>query len=100
MKTVCSCYRTLSSISGRKYQDRCTGTKEIDICNCGGDRTRCDFYPEVRKKANECVKTETLVGLIDGAVDKLLHKSPNDTTTDIVIDLLKMKELIEKDVTK
>lgn len=29
----------------------CWGTKECDQCNCGGDMSRCDFYPEVREKA-------------------------------------------------
>jgi len=29
----------------------CNGTKERDVCGCGGDETKCDFYPEVRKKA-------------------------------------------------
>ena len=33
-----------------KYE-YCTGTKEQDECSCGGDRTKCDFYPEVREKA-------------------------------------------------
>lgn len=28
----------------------CWGTKECDQCSCGGDRTRCDFYPEVREQ--------------------------------------------------
>jgi hypothetical protein len=30
----------------------CFGTRERDRCSCGGDRTKCDFYPEVRAKAN------------------------------------------------
>lgn len=30
----------------------CWGTKECDECNCGGDETKCDFYPKVREKAN------------------------------------------------
>lgn len=25
-------------------EDRCFGTKEIDICSCGGDKRKCDFY--------------------------------------------------------
>ena len=29
----------------------CYGTKEEEECTCGGDRTKCDFYPEIRKKA-------------------------------------------------
>lgn len=31
----------------------CWGTRECDECNCGGDRTKCDFYPEVREKAKK-----------------------------------------------
>ena len=33
-----------------KYE-YCTGTKELDECSCGGDRTKCDFYPEIREEA-------------------------------------------------
>ena len=29
----------------------CNGTKEQDPCKCGGDRSKCDFYAEVRQKA-------------------------------------------------
>lgn len=25
---------------------RCIGTKEIDICSCGGDKSKCDFYQQ------------------------------------------------------
>lgn len=31
----------------------CWGTRECDQCNCGGDQTKCDFYPEVREKAKK-----------------------------------------------
>jgi hypothetical protein len=27
----------------------CFGTKEVDRCTCGGDKAKCDFYPEKRK---------------------------------------------------
>lgn len=30
---------------------KCMGTKEVDVCSCGGDCRKCDFYPEKRKKA-------------------------------------------------
>lgn len=29
----------------------CLGTKEVDYCNCGGDRSKCDFYENVRREA-------------------------------------------------
>lgn len=36
-----------------KEVGRCYGTREMDFCSCGGDRTKCDFYPEVREKAKK-----------------------------------------------
>ena len=29
---------------------RCYGTKEREICQCGGNESKCDFYPEKREK--------------------------------------------------
>ena len=31
----------------------CYGTKEKDVCNCDGDRSKCSFYETVREKAAE-----------------------------------------------
>lgn len=31
----------------------CWGTKECDECSCGGDETKCDFYPEVRENGRK-----------------------------------------------
>ena len=28
----------------------CWGTREIEECTCNGDRSRCNFYPQVRTK--------------------------------------------------
>ena len=32
---------------------RCWGTKEKDVCDCDGDRSRCSFYESVREKSAE-----------------------------------------------
>ena len=29
---------------------RCMGTAEVDPCKCGGDPSKCDFYPEKRNR--------------------------------------------------
>ena len=29
----------------------CSSTKECDACSCGGDKTKCDFYPDIKRKA-------------------------------------------------
>lgn len=39
------CYETLVGV--------CSGTRELDECNCNGDRCKCDFYPEIRIEANK-----------------------------------------------
>lgn len=59
MKNKCDCYyedRYLADYTPLmkpiyKTVTRCNGTRERDECSCGGDRTKCDFYPEVREKA-------------------------------------------------
>ena len=62
MKNKCDCYHiqterrhTYHITAEPIYYDAevgvCWGTKERDRCACGGDRTQCDFYPEVRAKA-------------------------------------------------
>ena len=33
--------------------DYCCNNKKRDVCSCGGDRTKCDFYLEVREKASK-----------------------------------------------
>ena len=31
----------------------CYGTKEKDVCSCGGDKSKCNFYEHVRAEAAE-----------------------------------------------
>lgn len=51
----CLCYRAEGYGSGDVA--RCAGTKENDPCGCGGDCTKCDFYPEIRASAVKKTKT-------------------------------------------
>lgn len=51
----------------------CYDTKECDECRCGGDETKCDFYPEKRKKKPTRVKVrvvKTSDWLTRGMTDK------------------------------
>ena len=48
---VCDSYTTHSG------ESRCLGTKEVETCSCGGDESKCDFYPEKRKKAEKLLNT-------------------------------------------
>ena len=38
-------------------ESRCLGTKEVETCSCGGDESKCDFYPEKRKAAEKGLTT-------------------------------------------
>ena len=42
----------------------CFGTMERDQCSCGGDRTKCDFYPEAREKAKKKENTTSYKEII------------------------------------
>ena len=55
----CNCYNVrIDRIYGNEVKyGVCLGTKEIDRCNCGGDESKCDFYPEKRKKAEKLLNT-------------------------------------------
>lgn len=35
----------------------CWGTKEREECKCGGDQTKCDFYPEKREETKKPMNT-------------------------------------------
>lgn len=40
--TLCECW--LSDYDNRHHY--CNGTKDRELCGCGGDRSKCDFYKE------------------------------------------------------
>ena len=48
----CDSYRRYIDCLGESF-GRCLGTKEIEACDCGGDESKCDFYPERRKKSKK-----------------------------------------------
>ena len=48
----CDCYRRYPDILGETI-GRCLGTKEIETCDCEGDESKCDFYPEKRKRSRK-----------------------------------------------
>ena len=45
--SVCSCYRDMENWLHERGV--CYGTKECEPCSCGGDESKCNFYPEKSK---------------------------------------------------
>lgn len=52
----CNSYRVRVSTSGRSH-GVCYGTKECEICFCGGDASKCDFYSEKKDIPNKMLNT-------------------------------------------
>lgn len=79
----CDCYKTLKKLCYSPFCNQsyyqtvgiCYGTKEREECHCDGYKTKCDFYPEVRDKAQfelEYKRVETNADYIRKMNDKEL----------------------------
>lgn len=51
----------------------CYGTKECERCNCGGDKSKCNFYPELRVEAEFDKLKNSLDYKICAAISLLLE---------------------------
>jgi hypothetical protein len=50
---ICKCYTAEKNFLGKV--GTCWGTAERDACSCGGDKSKCDFYPNVREEEKKPV---------------------------------------------
>lgn len=83
---------------------RCWGTKEKDICDCGGDRSKCSFYESVRaaaaaEKNNSDIKgvsneIENLIGEYWGGDPAYYTNSKNEEEADTAKLCCKILEAI------
>lgn len=72
----CDCYHIESearwlvngdgcAVCGTINVPRCWGTKERDVCDCGGDKSNCNFYERVRIEAAEEKKSSERKDVLD-----------------------------------
>lgn len=86
----CSCYH---EVFGHTV---CHGTKEMDVCDCGGDQKKCSFYEEVRNKAKKhtfTIAEPSEKGTIITA--DLYSKTLKDILSMFYIDVLQMMDWSE-----
>ena len=57
----CNCWEEKEIIMGyyldwpvKKVKQICNGTKEREACDCNGDVSKCNFYPDKRKEKTMC----------------------------------------------
>lgn len=64
MSKRCDCYEEkYNPFDGDVVAAICNGTKERNICDCGGDLLKCDFYAAVRQKASYIANKEVILGV-------------------------------------
>lgn len=79
--SVCSCYRDRENWLHERGV--CYGTKECEPCSCGGDESKCDFYPEKRKTKPQ-TNADRIRSMTDEDLASLLSVSD---CCDCVLDL-------------
>lgn len=67
----------------------CWGTKECEECSCGGDRTQCNFYPEVRKKARENLSIQDAINHFKYGISHDIFSEPVTSYAKLAIKALK-----------
>ena len=61
------------------YTGHCHGTKECDPCKCGGDASKCDFYPEMRHGAqSELEAAQDKISQLEKQIDRMLDQMHGD----------------------
>lgn len=62
------------------YYSSCCGTKEKDVCDCCGDKSKCNFYERVRAEAAEEEKnlstTKDVLEEIEGLIGEYWGTDP------------------------
>lgn len=93
----CDCYiekQVIRSWPISITEPRCNGTREQDICSCDGDRAKCNFYPEIREKAQKNVFIKDAINHFKYGISHDIFKEPVTTYAKLAIEALEkqMKE--------
>lgn len=104
MENKCDCYHvqkerryTYHLFAGKPIEHFvdvgvCWGTKEIERCSCCGDRTKCDFYPEVRAETKKSAVIEDAINHFKYGITHDIFKEPVTTYAKMAVEALeKMK---------
>lgn len=75
----------------------CWGTKECERCDCGGDMTQCDFYPEVRKRGRESIKIEDAIKHFKHGISHDIFSEPVKTYAKLAVKALEKQLKEEKE---
>ena len=74
---VCKCYRY--EMNFLNEGGVCYGTKEREPCLCGGDESKCDFYPDKRQKQTNADKIRSMT---DEELANWIHQTRHNQLED------------------
>ena len=66
----------------------CCGTKECEECSCGGDRTKCNFYPKVREEAKRLKAIEDAITHFKYGISHDIFSEPVTTYAKLAVKAL------------
>lgn len=103
----CPCFKEIKisyySYPEETIETRYLGTKEMDLCSCNGDELKCNFYPEVRKRAKEMtlepsipLRLDDIIADIKG-LDLSGYSHEETKRKYIISELVKIKKILEKE---
>lgn len=91
----CDCYRARRQLHytkmGIPYYENvgiCFGTKECELCSCGGDRVKCDFYNDVREEAKKNITIQDAINHFKYGISHDIFKEPVTTYAKMAIEAL------------
>lgn len=90
----CYCYITcpVTPIEGCKSLNHCRATKNYEVCTCEGDELKCDFFPQVRERALEILRKESL----DIELDTIIKELNGLNLHNIYSEELKRLKIVDK----
>jgi hypothetical protein len=96
----CSCYKIKTE---RRYKSHpiteeligynvevgvCSGTKEMDVCRCNGDETKCSFYPRIRDRAKQELTIEDAIEHFKYGISHDIFKEPVTSYAQMAVEAL------------
>lgn len=100
MKHKCNCYHkenkkiyTYHPATGLPIEHNvdvgiCWGTKEMDECDCGGNKIKCDFYPEVREEAKRDATIQEAINHYNYGISHDIFKEPVTSYAKIAVEAM------------
>ncbi len=83
----CECWHETPD---HKWADaECWGTRERDACSCGGDQTKCDFYPEIRKGAKSKLDIQAAIAYYNRGIKEDIFSPEVAAYAQLAVEALK-----------